>query len=102
MLLTYHPLLRDRVVLLQASAQAKKDAAYNAVRGSERKSLEMLVCEGGLFAEEQGGAASAFYADWEEEEAKEHGESGCMSHIRLVLALMSCAPRRRARAQGQG
>lgn len=23
----------------------------------------------------QGGAASAFYADWEEEEAKEHGES---------------------------
>ncbi|ORY86756.1 hypothetical protein BCR35DRAFT_330636 [Leucosporidium creatinivorum] len=74
LLLTYHPLLRDKVILLQASAKNRKDPAYHAVKGSERKPLEVVVSEE-LFAEDTKGAAvamDAFYADWEEEEEKEH------------------------------
>lgn len=76
LLLTYHPLLRDKVILLQTSAKNKRDPAYNAVKGSERKLLETVVSEG-LFAEDTTGAAvamDAFYADWEEEKEKEKGE----------------------------
>lgn len=101
LLLTYHPLLRDKVILLQTGAKNRRDPAYNAVKGSERRPLETVVSEG-LFAEDTKGAAvamDAFYADWEEEERKEHGELHPLHLSEMVLIPL---PQRRARPEGEG
>ena len=77
LLLTYHPLLRDKVVLLE-TAPGRTDAAYHAVKGSQRQALEVAVSDGELFATDDPGAAMAmdsYYADWESELKAEQGDS---------------------------